>query len=145
MIDRTRPRTPLALPFDVMTLSPDDSRPASQQVADVIRAEISSGALSAGAKVPSVRSLAERFGVAPMTAQSAIEILRDEGLIYTSPGRGSFVRDRPAQQTTDKSEPSAEYAAITTHLNALDAAVRDLASRLAELEALVQRERSAPQ
>lgn len=78
-----------------MSLSPDDSEPASRQVASAIRGEISAGDLAPGAKIPSVRKLSERFGVAVMTAQSAVEILRSEGLIYTSPGRGSFVRSGP--------------------------------------------------
>ena len=70
----------------------EDSRPASLQVADALRREIASGALAPGDKLPSIRSLAERFGVAPMTAQSAIDALRSEGLVYASPGRGTFVR-----------------------------------------------------
>ncbi|MCD0485625.1 GntR family transcriptional regulator [Streptacidiphilus sp. ASG 303] len=114
-----------------MSLSADDPRPASQQVADAIRAEIRSGELAPGAKLPSVRDLAKRYTVAPMTAQSAVEILRGEGLVYTSPGRGSFVRE---QAEAPEPEHSPEYLAIKQHLDALDATVRDLSARLAELE-----------
>ncbi|MEV4329811.1 winged helix-turn-helix domain-containing protein [Streptomyces sp. NPDC049597] len=114
-----------------MSLSPDDSEPASRQVASAIRGDINSGELAPGAKIPSVRKLAERFGVAVMTAQSAVEILRSEGLIYTSPGRGSFVRsDMPTQAP----EGSAEFVEITKHLSALQATVKDLADRVAQLE-----------
>ena len=75
-----------------MAIGSEDSRPASLQVADSLRTEIASGALAPGDKLPSIRNLAGRFGVAPMTAQSAIDMLRNEGLVYTSPGRGTFVR-----------------------------------------------------
>ncbi|MET8682566.1 winged helix-turn-helix domain-containing protein [Streptomyces sp. NPDC004647] len=116
-----------------MSLIPDDSEPASRQVASAIRSEINSGELAPGAKIPAVRKLAERFGVAVMTAQSAVEILRSEGLIYTSPGRGSFVRS-DATSAHQEPEGSAEFVEITKHLSALQATVKDLADRVAQLE-----------
>ncbi len=120
----------------------EDTRPASLQVADALRVEIASGALAPGDKLPSIRSLAERFGVATMTAQSAIDMLRNDGLIYTSPGRGTFVRaDATA---SDASNPSPEYLAITEHLSELDAQMQEMGDRVNKLEKLVRRERQAP-
>lgn len=113
----------------------EDSRPALLQVADSLRSEIAAGALAPGDKLPSIRNLAERFGVAPMTAQSAIELLRSEGLIYTSPGRGTFVRTRP---TPPVAVPSSEYLALTEHLGELDAQVHAIADRLDALEKLAR-------
>jgi GntR family transcriptional regulator len=118
----------------------DDSRPASLQVADALRGEIASGALPPGERIPSVRKLAERFKVAPMTAQNAIEALRAEGLVFTSPGRGTFVRSQPATEPA----PSAEYVAITEHLAELDTQMQGMAERLAELEKVVRHEHQAP-
>jgi DNA-binding GntR family transcriptional regulator len=112
------------------------------QVADALRGEIASGALAPGDKLPSIRSLAERFGVAPMTAQSAIDMLRSDGLIYTSPGRGTYVRTDA--RSADASSPSPEYLAITEHLGELDAQMREMADRVDKLEKLAQRERQAP-
>jgi DNA-binding GntR family transcriptional regulator len=112
------------------------------QVADALRGEIASGALSPGDKLPSIRSLAERFGVAPMTAQSAIDMLRSDGLIYTSPGRGTYVR--ADAKSADASSPSPEYLAITEHLSELDAQMHEMADRVDKLEKLAQRERQAP-
>ena len=120
----------------------DDTRPASLQVADALRGEIAAGTLAPGNKLPSIRSLAERFGVAPMTAQSAIDMLRSEGLIYTSPGRGTFVR--ADAKSSDVRSPSPEYLAISEHLSELDAQMRDMADRVDKLEKLVRRERQAP-
>ena len=114
----------------------DDSRPASQQVADALREEIASGALEPGDKLQSIRNLAERFRVAPMTAQAAVETLRNEGLVYTSPGRGTFVRRRVGQQVPT---PSPEFQEVTEHLNQLDTQMREMADRVDQLEKLVKR------
>ena len=62
------------------------------QVAARIREQIAAGTL--GPKLPSHMDLAEQLGVAPRTVQRALEILRDEGLIYSVPGRGTFVRSQ---------------------------------------------------
>lgn len=124
-----------------MAIGSDDSRPASLQVAATLRSEIVSGKLSPGDKLPSIRNLAERFGVAPMTANSAIDILRNDGLVYTSPGRGTFVRSVPREPETD--EPSPEYVAISEHLNDLDSQMRAMADRVDKLEKLVRHDDQA--
>lgn len=75
-----------------MTKRPSsDTRPPYQRMADVLRDEIQRGVLQPGQQLPSHRELQERFEVANMTARSALRVLRDEGLIYTVQGRGSFV------------------------------------------------------
>ncbi|MFF3908101.1 SCO5717 family growth-regulating ATPase [Streptomyces sp. NPDC001848] len=79
-----------------MTPAPDkkqDRRPPYQHAADELRRDIKQGRFKPGQQMPSVRELQERFGVANMTARSALNVLRDEGLIYTIHGRGSFVAD----------------------------------------------------
>ena len=78
-----------------MEIDPDDSRPAYQRIADDLRAAIASESLRPGDKVPSERELAGRYGTAHMTARQALGLLKDEGLIATRQGRGSFVRLRP--------------------------------------------------
>lgn len=70
-----------------------DRRPPYQHAADELRREIKAGRYKPGEQLPSYRELQERFGVANMTARSALGVLRDEGLIYTIQGRGSFVSD----------------------------------------------------
>ncbi|MFF8905950.1 GntR family transcriptional regulator [Streptomyces olivaceoviridis] len=70
-----------------------DRRPPYQHAADELRREIKAGRYKPGEQLPSYRELQERFGVANMTARSALGVLRDEGLIYTIQGRGSFVTD----------------------------------------------------
>lgn len=60
-----------------------------QQVADRIRERIQAGEL--GPRLPSYMTLAHELQVSPMTVQRAIGVLRDEGLVVTRPGRGTFV------------------------------------------------------
>jgi DNA-binding transcriptional regulator YhcF (GntR family) len=78
----------------VETLDPDDPRPPFQQVIAVLRAAILTRKLVPGEQLPSFAELARHFGVAPMTVQKAVGALRDEGLIVTRQGKGSFVRQR---------------------------------------------------
>lgn len=80
--------------YRMETLDPDDARPPFQQVVGVLRAAILTRKLEPGDQLPSFSELAEHFGVAQMTIQKAVGILRDEGLIVTRQGRGSFVRQR---------------------------------------------------
>ena len=77
-----------------MELDPNDPRPPYQQVANALRAAILTKKFTAGEKLPSGPQLAERYGVARMTIQQAIRVLRDEGLIVSRQGSGVFVRER---------------------------------------------------
>jgi DNA-binding GntR family transcriptional regulator len=67
-----------------------------QQVAAVIRDRIRAGEL--GPRLPSYMDLAHELKVSPMTVQRAIGVLRDEGLIITIRGRGTFVAPEGGQQ-----------------------------------------------
>ncbi|GAA1263830.1 hypothetical protein Psi02_59560 [Planotetraspora silvatica] len=60
----------------------------------MIRGEILSGNRKPGERIPSVLQLNEQFGIANVTAQKVMTALRADGLIYTEPGMGSFVRDQ---------------------------------------------------
>lgn len=77
-----------------MGLDPNDPRPPYQQVANSLRAAILTRTFQPGEKLPSGPQLAERYGVARMTVQQAIRLLRDEGLVVSRQGSGVFVRER---------------------------------------------------
>lgn len=66
-------------------------RPKWEQIADVIRARIADGTYPPGSRVPSVQKLVEDTGVAVDTAQKVLARLREQGVIYTVRGMGSFV------------------------------------------------------
>jgi GntR family transcriptional regulator len=61
------------------------------QVADRITAQIESGQLAPGARLPAERDLAAELGVSYDSVRRAMELLRERGLIVTVHGRGTFV------------------------------------------------------
>jgi DNA-binding GntR family transcriptional regulator len=66
--------------------------PAYRQLASILRQQIASGELATDQPVPSEATLVQRYGVARGTVRRAIEVLRDEDLIVTVQGRGSYVK-----------------------------------------------------
>src|SRR4051812_1559109 len=77
-----------------MTFDPDDPRPPYQQVASDLRAKILTKQFEPGEKLPSGPELSKHYGVARMTVQQAIRILRHAGLPVPRQGSGVFVRAR---------------------------------------------------
>lgn len=69
----------------------DNERPIYLQLADQIRAEIISGKLTSGAKLPSVRDLAITTKINPNTVQKSLAELEREGLVTTERTNGKFV------------------------------------------------------
>jgi DNA-binding GntR family transcriptional regulator len=65
-------------------------------IADELRAQISSGELQPGDRLPSERDLIESYGASRTTIREAVRVLIGDGLIATSQGRGrgSVVRAR---------------------------------------------------
>ena len=84
-----------------MTVDTNDPRPPYVQVADGLRSAIRSGDLAPGVRLASGRELASQWGVALMTLQKAIDLLRDEGLVYSQQGRGVFVALGRSTSTDD--------------------------------------------
>ena len=65
--------------------------PPYRQVAYVLRDRIESGQYPPGSRIPTEAEIIEEFEVARTTARRAIALLRDDGLVYTVPQRGSYV------------------------------------------------------
>lgn len=76
--------------------------PPYRQIAADLTAEIERGDLAPNRPVPSESQLCQRYGVARNTVRSAVAVLREKGLVYTVPQRGTYVRDRsePAGEST---------------------------------------------
>lgn len=88
--------------------------------------EITSGELSEGDSLPSVRALAEQYDTSLYTVQSALKILEEDGYVETKHGRGSFIADTTPEFTVANNvalclRPRAHFfAPLTTALtNAL--------------------------
>jgi len=68
-------------------------RPAlAERVYHLIRGRISNGDYPANQKLPPEKALSEEFGVSRPVVRAALERLRDQGLIHSRQGAGSYVR-----------------------------------------------------
>jgi DNA-binding GntR family transcriptional regulator len=65
--------------------------PPYRQVAEILRRRIAAGRYQPDTRIPTESELVEEFEVARTTARRAVGVLREEGLIYTVPNRGSYV------------------------------------------------------
>jgi GntR family transcriptional regulator len=63
-------------------------------IADDIAARIATGEYPPGAKIPSYSRLAALYSVSISTAQRAVMVLQERGLVVGAQGRGVFVRER---------------------------------------------------
>jgi GntR family transcriptional regulator len=73
-------------------ITPGPVAPWRQIHADLVR-QIESGKLAPGARVPSIVTLAQTYGVATTTVRKALDVLKADGLVVTSP-MGTFVDER---------------------------------------------------
>ncbi|WP_338047492.1 GntR family transcriptional regulator [Nocardiopsis gilva] len=62
-----------------------------RQIAAVIAGRISDGTHEANRLVPSEAAVCEEFGVSRRTARSAYQVLAEQGLVVTAPGKGTYV------------------------------------------------------
>ena len=69
----------------------DDRQPIYQQLADMLAAQLLDGEPGEGAAMPSVRALASRYLLNPLTVNRALQALGDEGLLENRRGMGLFV------------------------------------------------------
>ena len=68
------------------------------QLASWLRAEIVSGRIALGERLPGEEALKRNFGVDRSVVRRAIQLLREEGLVVTRHGVGSFVAAVPQLQ-----------------------------------------------
>jgi len=65
--------------------------PSYLQLAAILRARITSGELRKRDPLPSITYMVGETGLAVGTVRKAVGVLVTEGLVYTVPGRGTFV------------------------------------------------------
>ncbi|MEV1048695.1 GntR family transcriptional regulator [Streptomyces sp. NPDC049916] len=71
-----------------------DNRPPYARIAHHYRDRISSGELTPGELLPSIRAMADQWNVSTATADRAMKLLRDEKLVNGIPGVGTEVMAR---------------------------------------------------
>ena len=72
-------------------LSNASGKPIYEQIADQVKEQIMSGALSAGDALPSMRLLAKELRISVITTKRAYEELERDGFLENVPGKGCFV------------------------------------------------------
>ncbi|MBQ1091755.1 GntR family transcriptional regulator [Streptomyces sp. B93] len=135
-----------------MKLPKDSDTPPYRLVAEELRRQIRSGRLKPGERVPSSRDLEATYEIANMTARSALRVLRDEGLIYSMPGRGNFVADPlPAESAPKGGAPEAasggrmptpEYIELSERLDAINARLDSLLQVFQQLGGVMEAKQS---
>jgi GntR family transcriptional regulator/MocR family aminotransferase len=119
---------------------PDVSAPAriTLRICDAIKAQIASGHLSPGARVPSTRALAAEWGVSRTTVTAAYEQLIAEGYLETRQGARTQVapglrRITASPGPTSPPEAGSRLSAYGERLDAYDLpAVSDRGAKVAE-------------
>ena len=71
----------------------EQSSPIYIQIIQKVKADIVSGKLKGGEKMPSVREFSETFQVNPNTVQRVFIELEREGITYSQRGIGTFVAE----------------------------------------------------
>ena len=68
--------------------------PVTEQILFAVKKAIVTGQLRPGDKFPSTRILSEELRINPNTSQKVVEALVAEGLLITTPAKGSVVAER---------------------------------------------------
>jgi GntR family transcriptional regulator len=90
-MDTSGLRFHLRVPYDAsVTVDHDSPEPLYRQVAGILRGRIASGDITA--RLPSLKTIAQEYGVSHITAEKAVALLREEGLVVVVIGRGAYVK-----------------------------------------------------
>ena len=112
-----------------------DARPIYEQVKDGLRRLVVTGALQAGDRLPSVRSLASSLAINPNTIQRAYEALEREGYLYTVAGKGSFASPQADVDAGRRARLLEQFDQSEAELLFLGMTAAELGARLQAAEA----------
>ena len=88
----------------MFVIDPRSKKPIYEQLLEQLRWQITMGYLGTDEPLPSVRNLSMELGINPNTIQKAYRQMEQEGLIYSRPGRGSFVTQATGVQRQKQQE-----------------------------------------
>jgi GntR family transcriptional regulator/MocR family aminotransferase len=96
-------------PHLAVSLDRDGEEPIYRQLIRHIKAQIESGTMPAGARLPASRDLAQQLSISRISVVNAYAELRAEGFLSAHAGRGTFV----AGETNGANGSGASHATIT--------------------------------
>ncbi|MFT5442827.1 MAG: 2-aminoadipate transaminase [Myxococcota bacterium] len=82
-----------AMRLPEINIASDSDLPVYQQIAGALKQQIQTREIGAGTRLPTIRSLAQVLGVNRDTISLAYETLATDGLVVSTVGRGTFVRE----------------------------------------------------
>ena len=112
-------------------INTQSNEPIYEQLKRQIVRFIEAGVLQPDEKLISVRSLAQQLNINPNTVQKAYQELEAEGILYTLPKKGVFVRGLPA---------SARVSGVETEVRQLLQLCRKLKISTEELIEMIRKE-----
>ncbi len=121
----SRPAVTQSAPTDIPSIEP---RTPYERVAVDLRDQILTAKLQAGLPLPSVKQLGDTHGTSASTAQRAINLLADWGLVDVNRGRRTLVTYsvQAASHTVPATQAKQEPAAIATCRGVYDLVLRKL-------------------
>ena len=81
-------------------IEPDGPVPIYLQLVEILAERIERGEWPPNRPIPSELQLVQEFGIARGTARRAVAVLRERGLVFTVPQRGTYVA--PSSAATDQ-------------------------------------------
>lgn len=101
-------------------VDPERDVPIYQQLVDEISADIRSGRLACGEKLPTVQEMETQLGIARGTIKRAYDDLEHQGLIEKVQGRGTFVCFRTVDSASRKEQAMAAIDQLFDRMAQLD-------------------------
>lgn len=98
-----------------MNIHLNDTEPIFGQIMNHIKAEIGTGALHMGDKLPSIRELSKTLQVNPNTVGRAYQELEREGITVTKRGLGVFINEAPDQLAGLRDAMAKKYIETFVH------------------------------
>jgi GntR family transcriptional regulator len=123
--------SPVPDPFE---LNPQGSTPLYRQIVEQVQRRVAGGLWQPGDELPSVRAVAERHAINPMTVSKAYSQLEAEGVLERRRGVGMAVAPRPAGGTATADR----LALLAPALDALVQQARQLGIAPGALQAALQ-------
>ena len=83
-----------------IVIDKNSHEPAYIQICNILKKQIASGVYLPGSRLPSESTLCRQNQVSPMTVRRSIKLLIDQGIVTTTQGSGTFVRQPDIERTT---------------------------------------------
>ena len=84
----------------IYRINRDSFEPAYLQLVNILRDRVARGDFRSGKPLPSESQLCKEYDISPMTVRRAINVLLDQGVVYTERGRGTFVKPLQLEAVT---------------------------------------------